>query len=74
MASEARAPAILATRERGRRRGRGRGASAGLHLSLLVAAVIGVFPVLWILLSSFKPNEVIKTQTDLAVVPEPWTL
>jgi arabinogalactan oligomer/maltooligosaccharide transport system permease protein len=74
MASEARAPAVLATRDRGRRRGRRRGASAALHLTLLVATAIALFPMLWILLSSFKPNEVIKTQTDLEVVPEPWTL
>ncbi|MEU2263503.1 carbohydrate ABC transporter permease [Streptomyces sp. NPDC019645] len=30
-------------------------ASAGLHLTLLVASVIAVFPVLWVLLTSLKP-------------------
>jgi arabinogalactan oligomer/maltooligosaccharide transport system permease protein len=74
MASEARAPAILAARDRGRRGKRGRGASAALHLSLLFATAIALFPMLWILLSSFKPNEVIKTQTNLDVSPDPWTL
>jgi arabinogalactan oligomer/maltooligosaccharide transport system permease protein len=73
MASEARAPAILATRERGRR-GRKRGASAALHLTLLVATGIAIFPVLWVTISSFKPNEVIKTETDLDVVPNTWTV
>ena len=57
-----------------RRSGRGRGSSAGLHFTLIAATTIAIFPVLWILLSSFKPNEVIKTQTDLQVVPDPWTL
>jgi arabinogalactan oligomer / maltooligosaccharide transport system permease protein len=75
MASEARAPAILATApgraKRGRRR---RHSSAALHVPLLLATAIAIFPVLWVLLSSFKPNEVIKTETDLQVVPDPWTL
>ncbi|MGW8882625.1 ABC transporter permease, partial [Streptomyces mirabilis] len=30
-------------------------ASAGLHLTLVVASVIAVFPVLWVLLTSLKP-------------------
>lgn len=30
-------------------------ASAGLHLTLIVASVIAVFPVLWVLLTSLKP-------------------
>ena len=57
-----------------RRSGRGRGSSAGLHFTLIAATTIAIFPVLWIVLSSFKPNEVIKTQTDLQVLPDPWTL
>jgi arabinogalactan oligomer/maltooligosaccharide transport system permease protein len=73
MASEARAPAILATGKR-RAHGRRRGASTGLHITLIAATTIAIFPVLWVLLSSFKPNEVIKTQTDLEVVPDPWTI
>ena len=59
---------------RRRRRGRSRAASFGLHLVLMGAVVVAIFPVLWVLLSSFKPNEVIKTQTELQVLPEPWTL
>ena len=57
-----------------RRSGRGRGSSAGLHFTLVAATTIAIFPVVWIVLSSFKPNEVIKTQTDLQVLPNPWTL
>ena len=57
-----------------RRSGRGRGSSAGLHFTLIAATTIAIFPVVWIVLSSFKPNEVIKTQTDLQVLPDPWTL
>jgi len=57
-----------------RRSGRPRRSSAGLHLTLIIATGIAIFPVLWVLLSSFKPNEVIKTQTNLQVVPDPWTL
>ena len=41
---------------------------------LIAATTIAIFPVVWILLTSFKPNEVIKTQTDLQVLPDPWTL
>lgn len=63
--------AVARTRRRG---GRRRSSSAGLHLALIGAAVVAIFPVLWVLLSSFKPNEVIKTQTDLQVLPDPWTL
>lgn len=74
MASEARAPAILANGARRSKRGRRRRVSTGLHLTLIAATTIAVFPVLWVLLSSFKSNEVIKTQTDLQVVPDPWTL
>ena len=35
---------------------RSRLASAGLHLTLAVAAVIAVFPPLWLLVTSFKPR------------------
>jgi len=74
MASEARAPAILATAPRRSERERRRSSSVGLHLSLLLATAIAIFPVLWVTLSSFKPNEAIKTETDLRVVPDPWTI
>jgi arabinogalactan oligomer/maltooligosaccharide transport system permease protein len=59
---------------RRRRHGRRPLTSLALHLTLLTASAIAIFPVLWILLSSFKPNEVIKTQTDLHPLPDPWTL
>ncbi|MFJ4624109.1 sugar ABC transporter permease [Streptomyces sp. NPDC088812] len=44
-----------------RRGGRGRGerpliASVGLHAGLLVAAVVAVFPPLWLVVTSFKPK------------------
>lgn len=40
-----------------RKRGeRGPLASVGLHLTLLVAAVVAVFPPLWLLVTSFKPK------------------
>ncbi|WP_326600735.1 sugar ABC transporter permease [Streptomyces sp. NBC_01803] len=43
--------------KRPRRRGeRGRAASIGLHGTLLLAAVIAVFPPLWLLVTSFKPK------------------
>ncbi|GAA1897540.1 ABC transporter permease subunit [Streptomyces sodiiphilus] len=49
-----------ARRPRGRRvirRGeRGRAASAGLHLGLLAASCIALFPPLWLLVTSFKPR------------------
>lgn len=57
-----------------RARERSRRASAALHLALGGAALIAIFPVLWVLLSSFKSNEAIKTQTDLQLLPDPWTL
>jgi arabinogalactan oligomer/maltooligosaccharide transport system permease protein len=38
------------------RRRRGRLASVGLHAGLTVASFIAVFPVLWVLVTSFKPT------------------
>ncbi|GAA2987423.1 sugar ABC transporter permease [Streptomyces fulvorobeus] len=38
-------------------------ASAGLHLTLVIASVIAVFPVLWVLLTSLKPAKY-ATTTD----------
>lgn len=65
---------VAAADTRARRSGRGRGASTAIHVTLIAATVIAIFPVLWVMLSSFKPNEVIKTQTNLDVVPDPWTV
>ncbi len=56
------------------KRGRSPLNSLALHLTLLTASAIAIFPVLWILLSSFKENEEIKTQSDLHPLPDPWTL
>ncbi|GGT25639.1 ABC transporter permease [Streptomyces purpureus] len=47
--------------EQARQKVRGRGersplASVGLHLTLLVASVIAVFPPLWLVVTSFKPK------------------
>ncbi|MFE7275794.1 sugar ABC transporter permease [Streptomyces sp. NPDC057623] len=39
-----------------RRHDRGPLASLGLHLTLLVASVVAVFPPLWLLITSFKPK------------------
>ncbi|MDG4858356.1 carbohydrate ABC transporter permease [Streptomyces sp. T-3] len=40
-----------------RKRGdRSRAASVGLHLTLILASVIAVFPPLWLLITSFKPK------------------
>lgn len=72
MAVDARAAGARSARAG--RSGRPRQSSGALHLTLIIATGIAIFPVLWVLLSSFKPNEVIKTQTDLQVVPDPWTL
>ncbi|WMX49018.1 carbohydrate ABC transporter permease [Streptomyces roseicoloratus] len=43
-------------------------ASVGLHVSLVVAAVIAVFPVLWVLLTSLKPAK-FATTTDFVKEP-----
>ncbi|WP_407553472.1 carbohydrate ABC transporter permease [Streptomyces sp. Pv4-95] len=42
---------------RGRRDRRTPLASVGLHLGLLIAAVVAVFPPLWLLVTSFKPRD-----------------
>ncbi|BFP55713.1 sugar ABC transporter permease [Streptomyces griseus] len=52
--------AVRKTRPRGERSPI---ASVALHLTLIVASVIAVFPVLWVLLTSLKPAE-LATTTD----------
>jgi arabinogalactan oligomer / maltooligosaccharide transport system permease protein len=42
---------------RSRRGGRSRLASVGLHATLAVASFIAVFPVFWVLVTSFKPTK-----------------
>src|SRR5215207_9623520 len=55
-----------------RRSGRKPAASIGLHVTLLLAALIAVFPMLWIVLSSFKHRGDIETP-DLQILPPEWT-
>lgn len=62
--ARAAAPAVNAPR-RGRRSPL---TSAGLHLTLIVASVIAVFPVLWVLLTSLKPAK-FATTTDFFKQP-----
>ena len=44
-----------------------------LHLGLLGATLIAIFPVLWIILSSFKHRQDIESPT-LEILPPDWTL
>jgi multiple sugar transport system permease protein len=44
-----------------------------LYLVLIVTSLINIFPFIWLVLSSFKPNADIVTQTP-ALLPETWTL
>ena len=67
LASTRRAP-------RGRRMGkRPWYTSLALHAGLVGAALIAVFPVLWIGISSFKPQQEIIGQAELNVWPDDWT-
>jgi len=45
-----------------------------LHASLILACVIAVFPVFWILISSFKPQEEIEGQVTLSILPHHWQI
>ncbi|WP_370416700.1 sugar ABC transporter permease [Streptomyces fradiae] len=63
--NRATAPARKNVRRRGSRSPL---ASAGLHLGLIVASVIAVFPVLWVLLTSLKPAKY-ATTTDFVKEP-----
>ncbi len=47
--------AVAVQRVRGRG-SRSRAASVGLHLALCVASLVAVFPVFWVLVTSFKPD------------------
>ncbi|GAA2931266.1 ABC transporter permease subunit [Kitasatospora cinereorecta] len=58
------APTARHSARRPRMRGdRSPGASVALHLTLVIASVIAVFPVLWVLLTSLKPAK-FATTTD----------
>jgi len=60
--------------ERRRRPGRGRKwyMSLLLHGTLIVATAIAIFPVFWILISSFKGQEEIIGSTTLSILPHDW--
>jgi len=45
-----------------------------LHGSLIVACVIAVFPVFWILISSFKNQQEIISSIKLSILPHHWQL
>lgn len=67
---------LAATRRAPRRRRRGKRpwySSLALHAGLVFAAVIAIFPVLWIGISSFKPQQEITGQAELNVWPDDWT-
>jgi arabinogalactan oligomer/maltooligosaccharide transport system permease protein len=49
---------------------RSRLASIGLHTTLIVASAIAIFPILWVLLSSFKPGFWVQS-SELTLVKEP---
>jgi arabinogalactan oligomer/maltooligosaccharide transport system permease protein len=54
-----------------RRRGqRGPVASIALHATLIVASFIALFPIFWVLLSSFKPGYAVQS-SDLSLVEDP---
>jgi arabinogalactan oligomer / maltooligosaccharide transport system permease protein len=67
---------LAATRRAPRRRRMGKRpwyASVALHGGLLVATLIAIFPVFWIGISSFKPQQEIIGQAELNVWPDEWT-
>jgi arabinogalactan oligomer/maltooligosaccharide transport system permease protein len=64
----------LARRRNRRRRGRSLPMSLLLHGSLVVATAIAVFPVLWLLISSFKSQQEIISSTTLHVLPTHWRI
>jgi arabinogalactan oligomer/maltooligosaccharide transport system permease protein len=45
-------------------------ASLGLHATLIAASVVAVFPIVWVVLSSFKPGVWVNS-SDLSLVKEP---
>ena len=58
-----------------RRPGRTRkGGCAAPARFLITASMIAIFPVFWILISSFKPKNEIISSTDLNILPDHWKL
>src|SRR5262249_5321521 len=45
-----------------------------LHGSLILACVVAVFPVFWILISSFKPQNEIEGSVHLSILPHHWQI
>ena len=45
-----------------------------LHGSLIVACIIAIFPVFWILISSFKPEQEIEGSVTLSILPHHWQI
>jgi arabinogalactan oligomer/maltooligosaccharide transport system permease protein len=73
-ATEQQLPAIPAARAKTRRqRDRPLHMSLLLHGGLIVAAVIAIFPVFWIAISSFKHLQEIQSSTKLSILPHDWT-
>ncbi|MDQ2583390.1 sugar ABC transporter permease [Saccharothrix yanglingensis] len=56
MTVEAASPKAVAAARPVKRSQRSRVASVGLHAALVVASLIAVFPVFWVLVTSFKPD------------------
>jgi arabinogalactan oligomer/maltooligosaccharide transport system permease protein len=57
-------------RSPGRRRARSRGSSLALHATLVAASFIALFPVVWILLASFKPGQFVRT-SEITLIKSP---
>jgi arabinogalactan oligomer/maltooligosaccharide transport system permease protein len=51
-------------------RRRSRGASVALHATLVLACVVALFPIVWVVFSSFKPGVWVNS-SDLSLVKEP---
>jgi arabinogalactan oligomer / maltooligosaccharide transport system permease protein len=45
-----------------------------LHGTLILASLIAIFPVFWILISSFKPQEEIEGTVSLSILPHDWQI
>jgi arabinogalactan oligomer/maltooligosaccharide transport system permease protein len=67
-------PVAVPKPKKRKRRGRSRPMSILLHGTLIFTSFLAVFPVLWILISSFKPqNEIISSPT-LSILPHHWQI
>ena len=69
-AGAAASPTTSAARRRSGRSARSPLRSVLLHLTLIVASLIAVGPIVWVLLSSFKPGYAVQS-TELSLVKEP---